>query len=858
MSIYTDLYHALIDARQMIQPNLPPKQMASLSPCIARSLLTGLLTLVFCGQTHAGFGDQLTSAELEHIKAEGRIIVDFLQNTHVSGRGFRDLDSKGFLTEFLDELDDEAEYFTKDDLAYIIRRFNRSLRTVYLFRGDPRPAFEIFDLFLERCREREAWALKTLDGEIHLDGDSVIKDEDKTGRVTNRAELEERWLRRLQDQLIAEVTAGRTEKDARQTLRQRYTDATNQVAGYDPYEVRAYFWDAVIRQFDPHSGYFSSETADEFSHNMGKQVVGVGLDLQKRLGQCIVSGVQSGSSADLESTIAPGDTIIAIANHEKPVVDARKARLRDIIDALRGPAESSVTITYCPAGSEEKIEAKLERAKVELISRRARGAVAAVADTHGTKRNIGWITLPDFYAGDKTESTASAAEDMRELIATMSGNGPLDGLVIDLRNNPGGAMPEAVAVSGLFLSSGVVSLNRGLDGKLVEQSIKETVPAYLGPLVVLTSPRSASASEIFAGVMRHYRRAVIVGGAATYGKGTMQAYVDLKRLPGNRGTERKYWGALRVTASHFHLPDGGAIQGTGVPSDIEFPGMASAKLKRESDLPHFLAPLSLKHDSAAPSPLPGQSSVTDPLLQVLRICSENNIATLPEWHLWNEERSWAEAQDARSERSLNLEDRITRWDEEQSLFDDLQQRRRVLTATAAFPVTAIELNAVQSLLDEREERLRKLQEDSGIVLGRLYRGAYYFENEAGRIRALSLRALHPARYHGNADDLAAAFETASGYAASPDQAWQILRRHQLSPQQTRQSLLQAARDTTGDQPADEKLTAGLEAMLNVLVNSDDDLRAVRPPLDVPLREAMRIAAEWKRTESRSVSVPTTP
>ena len=223
---------------------------------------------------------------------------------------------------------------------------------------------------------------------------------------------------------------------------------------------------------------------------------------------------------------------------------------------------------------------------------------------------------------------------MRELIETMKATG-LDGLVIDLRQNPGGLLTEAVALSGLFVPSGPVMLSRGQNGQAKELLITAGEPIYTGPLAILTSSHSASASEVFAGAMKFHRRALVIGEASTFGKGTMQSYIELAKATGAKpGQGAETWGTLRLTTERFFLPDGIAVQINGIPSDLVLPLPESTGRDREADLTHALPgdPITPPHPAIPTTQLTAKT--IEELTTHLRTHLSHNTTDLPEWKLW--------------------------------------------------------------------------------------------------------------------------------------------------------------------------------------------------------------------------------
>lgn len=816
---------------------------------VAPGLQLALLILLLCcpaprSSAAVSSGAQLTTTEKQQLQREARLIVDLLQNHHYSGRAFREIENREMIARYLQELDPRADFLVTDDIEFIHRRFDRTLKSVYLFRGDLQPAFEIFDLFADRVRTRLTWAERRLKGDFDLTQDETLAAPRNPSPSAKGAPADLHWERQLKNLVIHEILLGRTPPAAREEVARRFAQMGRRISASDSFAIRERFFDAVIRSFDPHSGYFSADSAKEFAIDMANAVTGLGLDLRKEDGRCIVSAVQPGGPADLHSTIGPGDTLLALAEADGPWIDAASRRLREIVALVRGEPGRSLRLAYRPQGSDERIEISLTVTRLVLPADRARGAVSEVPDDAGTGRRIGWINLPSFYAGGEGAETTSAARDLRELIDQMTAQ-KIEGLVLDLRHNPGGALTEALAISQLFLPRGCMMLSRGPSGKLTEHKLKEAEPAYAGPLVVLTSGHSASASEILAGVLKFYGRAVVVGGATTFGKGTAQNFIELAKLPGIGAEGARDWGLLRLTYERFYQPDGRAVQRAGIASHIVLPDFDPPGFEREAALPHALPeesitpPASVNRPDAVPSALPAA------LLQSLRDRAAQDFQKLPEWDLWRKEQNYQQAQFARETYVLQLDARRKEWAGVLTEFQALQRVRRSLTAVAAYPTRPLEIAGVQAAYAAHETRLRSLGESTrSPFLHRLRRTEFFVETDQGRLRGIPLDSINSTAFQGDAEALAEAFASAAGHPLPAADARRILEELGLLEHPSENTLLEAVGLITGRSPSDPAVRSGTEALLRRLTELDGEMRRERAGLDIPLRESQRLAAAW--------------
>lgn len=788
----------------------------------------------------ASISSQLTTSEKQNLQREARLVVDLLQNSHYSGRAFREIDNRAMVARFLKELDPQADILNADSVDFIHRRFDRTFKSVYLFRGDLQPAFEIFDQYIEQARERMKWAQQRLDRGFDFSLDETYRKVTEPAPFKVQADADRHWELLLKEWVLIERLRGRSDDEATAEIKRRYAEFERTLASYDSLAVRERFFDAIIRSYDPHSGYFSSDSAREFALEMEKAVIGLGLDLRKDNGLCVVAAVQAAGSADLNSGIAPGDVIEAVAEGDGPWINLAGLRLREIVGLMRGVEGAKLRVTYRPGGTETRIETTLVRTRIVLGADRAHGAVSELRSASGVARRIGWIELPSFYTAGEGGALTSAARDIRELLAQMT-EVPLDGLVVDLRDNPGGALSEAVALSELFLPRGIMMLSRGLDGQIKEHRLKETEgdALFTGPLVVLTSPRSASASEVFAGAMKYHRRAIIAGAASTYGKGTVQAYIELAKL---QPKDSQDWGTLRLTTERFYSADGQSVQRTGIPADIPFPEFAPASdERREAELPGAFLEETVP---APPGISPVSSAVTDSLIARLRESASQNFEKLPEWKLYREEATLWKKSVTREDRSLVLNERRRQWDEHRSALETARQTRRELTAQLAYTTLPFEINAVRSAREIHEARLGLTVTGENPALHRLRQGAFLIETGNGRFRKLRLDAINFDEFSGDAETLAEAFATGANATVSADAAGQFLSDLSLLEHKTDPAVRLAARQRFDTALSDDALRNGVDALLQRLTELNPDGLSDRPGLDVSLRESLRLAAEW--------------
>ena len=798
---------------------------------------------------------QLSTTEQRDLQREARLIVDLLQNLHYSDRTFREIDDGEVITRYTEALDPGGWFISQEERDFLKRRFSRVLKSVYVFKGDVSPAFEIYDLFVRRANERLDWIARRFDAPFDFTADERCNPADWKNPPANRTDADRRWELRLKDELLQEILAGREPQAATVAAKERHERLRRRITGLDALTVRELYLEMLIESFDPHSGYFSSDSAHEFQVGMAGAVSGVGLDLRKQDGRCVVAAITPGSPADHQQDLRGGDTIVATAEGDGPWVPTAGRRLREIVPTVRGQPDTTVRLAFTPAGGTERHELTLTRTRIVLEESRARGAIGTVtAAGSEPARRIGWIELPAFYANNDPTTPSSAAADLRTLIGQMETEG-IAGLVLDLRRNPGGAMQEAIAIAGLFLPEGTVLLARGQDGSVAAQNIPPGTPSYRGPLVVLTSAASASASEVLAGALRYHRRAVVVGAPRTFGKGTVQNYIDLSLSPTRGAGATAAWGMLRLTAQRFSSPDGTGPQGFGVEADVALYDLRPDEVPTEAALPHALP--------AEPLPVPaGVARAEGDFLrldaatgQQLVARHTDRVAALPELALWAREHQLRRDWQADMPRSLQLEKRQQEQAALEARLAALRQERRALTAGAAYPTVPVDLPEVRAAQESR--RLILLSRAPGDTApGRLAGNVFLAHTPDGQPREVRLGNVDFRQFAGDAPALCAAFAAATGQSADVAEFATLLPELALLPEVNEAAIRGCFLQHFPAERLDSaRLELGLVAVLQKLAEIDGELLAERPALDIGLRESLRLAADWAALQTAAAPSP---
>jgi carboxyl-terminal processing protease len=419
--------------------------------------------------------------------------------------------------------------------------------------------YDLYNLAQQRRFERYQYALKVLEKPMNFTGNDTFNvDRSKSPWPANVTELNSLWDSKVKfDELSLKLT-GKTDQEIRETLTKRYQFAIRRLAQSNSEDVFSLAMTAFAHEIDPHTNYLSPRNTEQFNTEMSLSLEGIGAVLQMDDDYTVINSMVAGGPAAKSKTITVGDRIVGVGQTGKPMVDVIGWRLDDVVALIKGPKGSKVRLEILPAGKGTKTRVvTLTRERIRLEDR----AVKLTIKTVG-KDKVGVLDIPGFYVG--------LTDDVKVQLQKMEKQN-VKGVIIDLRSNGGGALTEAVSLSGLFIPSGPVVQVRDNNGKVREDSDTDGVVYYKGPLVVMVDRFSASASEIFAAAMQDYGRALIVG-EPTFGKGTVQQYRSLNRIYDQM--LRPEWpalGSVQYTIQKFYRINGGSTQRKGVTPDIMMP-----------------------------------------------------------------------------------------------------------------------------------------------------------------------------------------------------------------------------------------------------------------------------------------------
>ncbi|WP_178090969.1 carboxy terminal-processing peptidase [Pseudomonas sp. Kh13] len=552
-------------------------------PSTALALMIGLGSLALGGNAAAANKWDSLQPDRDEIVASLNV-VELLKRHHYSKPPLDDARSVIIYDSYIKLLDPARSYFTAADIAEFDKwktQFDDFLKS-----GNLDPGFTIYKRYLDRVKQRLDFALAELNkGVDKIDfnaKETLLIDRKDAPWMKNQAELDDLWRKRVKDEVLRQKIAGKEPKQIQETLTKRYK---NQLARLDQTRAEDIFQayiNTFAQSYDPHTNYLSPDNAENFDINMSLSLEGIGAVLQSDNDQVkIVRLVPAGPAAKTKQ-VAPADKIIGVAQGNKEMVDVVGWRLDEVVKLIRGPKGSVVRLEIIPASNAPSDQTSkivsITREAVKLEEQAAKKSVLKLKQD-GRDYKLGIIEIPAFYldfkayrAGDPEYK--STTRDVKKLLTELQKE-KVDGVVIDLRNNGGGSLQEATELTSLFIEKGPTVLVRNSDGRVDVLEDENPGAFYKGPLALLVNRLSASASEIFAGAMQDYHRALIIGGQ-TFGKGTVQTIQPLNH------------GELKLTLAKFYRVSGQSTQHQGVLPDIDYPSIIDTKEIGESALPEAM------------------------------------------------------------------------------------------------------------------------------------------------------------------------------------------------------------------------------------------------------------------------------
>jgi len=552
--------------------------------------LAGLAAVLLASQSVASTpevqADEPLAPESRH-EDIGQLVTQFVQKSHYLHIAVDDDLSSRVMDRYIESIDRNRIYLLASDIEFF-EQYRNQLDDIV--RSEPLdPVFDMFSIYRTRVRERFQFALTLLEEQPDLTVDEEYEfDRSESPWAKTSAELDEIWRKRVKNDVLNLALADKPWEDSREVLQKRYARYLKRMDQLKSDDVFETFMNAFAHTLDPHSSYLSPRNSEEYRIMMSLSYVGIGASLQTEDDYVHIVNIIPGGPASIDGTLEPNDKIIGVGQGvDGEMVDVIGWRLDDVVDLIRGKANTVVRLQIIPAGTlpgnSERV-LQLNRGQVRLEEQAAKSEIITIP-RDGRDWSIGVIDVPSFYRdyraltnGDK--DYASTTRDVKRLIGELEAEG-IDGLIIDLRNNGGGHLTEATALSGLFIDNGPVVQLRNANARISRLDDPDPVPrvAYNGPLAVLVNRFSASASEIFAAAVQDYARGVIIG-QETFGKGTVQNLYSLDQYLQPEDDEG--FGQLTLTIGKYYRVTGESTQHRGVEPDIRLPSAIDSESVGES------------------------------------------------------------------------------------------------------------------------------------------------------------------------------------------------------------------------------------------------------------------------------------
>jgi carboxyl-terminal processing protease len=486
----------------------------------------------------------------------------------------------------------------------------------------------VFQVYHQRLTSQLELAHKLIDTPQDFTvEEEMVTDGDAQDWAASQEELNDRWRKRVKYDLLQKKLDDEPDDKAREMLHKRYRNIKRAIDQTSPAEKLEIYLTAMTTAFDPHSTYMSPQSWEDFEIQLRLSLDGIGAALKADDGYTIVASIVPGGAAARDGRLKVGDKVLGVGQEGGQIEDIYDMKLTEVVRKIRGERGTKVQLQVKPEKGAETLVYEITRDKVELKDSEVKGDIIETSSRVGRSGKIGIVSIPSFYrdfeqAQDGSENFKSAAADVRRVLTEQFKDQQLDALVVDLRGNGGGALSEAIEISGLFIDQGpVVQVKK--TGSAPE-SLDDTDPGvlYRGPLIVLCNRLSASASEIFAGAIKDYHRGIVIGDRTTHGKGTVQNLMDVAPREPFRIFNRLDRGKLKLTIQQFYRVNGDSTQNRGVTSDVVLPSLLDQIDEGEAGLDN-----ALPFDKIAPAKYSQNRLVTGDVVAQLQKKSEERVAT---------------------------------------------------------------------------------------------------------------------------------------------------------------------------------------------------------------------------------------
>lgn len=667
--------------------------------------------------------------QTSEMAAQTRWAMGTIQSQHYLKDRIQDLDGRAVIEAYIESFDYRHMFFDQEAIDRFLFRFESAVEA-FLSKGNLYAAFEIYADYKELYAQRTEWINQKIEHTFSFSSEAYfIPDRSESNWPKNAVAANHLWEQRLEYELLNELLSLASEaplatenpatkavavdsdtsegtdttfdprklnrllddpdffattlEEARHKVRRRYQRNLSYVQNREAAEIQEAFINAMTQLFDPHSSFLSADTLESFNTAVQNSFVGIGALLQDEDGICTIKELIAGGPAERSNLLNAEDQILAVAQGQDGIFeDVVDMQLRYIVRKIKGEKGSYVRLRIRPSDAADPSVRKdilIQRDEVKLTANLASAQLIEVPNNSGQTVAVGVIDLPSFYGNIGAGNTlTTTTDDVEELIEKLSEAGA-QGLILDLRSNGGGLLSEAVRLAGLFIPVGPVVQIHNSAGKVEVLADRNSKLKWDGPIIILTSRFSASASEIVAGALQDHQRALIVGNKSTHGKGTVQEVYHMNSANRfswfNQFTQQKppRSVASKITIKQFYLPSGRSTQVKGVPSDIVLPSFNEYLPIGEADLPHALPWNRIPAvDWVNNWPKLGIDAVNNSeLLTSLQQKNQDRIESLEEFHYLKKQIDWRKAQIDQKSVSLNLAQRIEKKISEQAHVDKL-------------------------------------------------------------------------------------------------------------------------------------------------------------------------------------------
>ena len=529
------------------------------------------------------YSDTLLSPKAKH-REQSKLIYQLLSKYHYKKIDVDDSLSVRILEKYIESLDPNREYFYKSDIDY----FNQYKMQMddYIISGYLEPAYEIFTVYHQRVKDRILFVFSMLAQEPDFSVKEVLYfDRKKLDWFDDLNQMDNYWRKKIKNAILNLKILGKEWESNKEVLNKRYRRYQKTINQFNSEDVFEIFINSYSELYDPHTNYFSPINADRFEITMSKTFEGIGARLQQDVEYTTIYQIMPGGPAYRNKELEKGDRIIGVAQGDDgDFEDIIGWRLDDVVNKIKGPKESVVRLLVLK--KESQIDdypdtVRLIRDRVDVVDEDATFDVVPF-DTKDKLFNIGIIKIPSFYVNFEEaqkgfQNYKSVTRDVKKCIDSLI-NYSVDGIIIDLRNNGGGSLQEAIDLTGLFIETGPVVQIKSSSGRIeIEKDFDKRIH-YNGPLLVLNNSFTASSSEIFSGALKDYNRGLIVG-ESTFGKGTVQNLLDLDRFFPKSDLK---FGQLKITLAKYYRINGGSTQKIGVKPHVLFPNIYDRDIYTEN------------------------------------------------------------------------------------------------------------------------------------------------------------------------------------------------------------------------------------------------------------------------------------